>query len=61
MAEYKHGFVDDNPYIVYSENAEQSYVPGVLETLAEGATISDAGKVFGIDESGNVALIELGD
>ena len=57
--EYKHGFVDDNPYIVYSENKEQSYVPDIFDELAASATGDDAGKVFGIDSDGNVALITL--
>lgn len=57
--EYKHGFVDDNPYIVYSENNEQSYVTDVFDELAASATEDDAGKVFGIDSDGNVALITI--
>lgn len=59
MAEYKHDFVDDNPYLVYSENAEQDYEPGELDALVAGITASDAGKVIGVDSDGKLALITL--
>ena len=61
MSEYKHDFVDDNPYIVYSGDKEQSY-PGELADLIgiiSGIKIADAGKVLGVDESGELALITL--
>lgn len=59
MAEYKHDFVDDNPYLVYSENAEQDYEPGELDALVAGITVSDAGKVIGVDKDGKLALLTL--
>lgn len=59
MADYKHDFVDDNPYLVYSENAEQDYEPGELDALVAGITVSDAGKVIGVDEDGKLALLTL--
>lgn len=59
MAEYKHDFVDDNPYLVYSENAEQDYEPGELDALVAGITVADAGKVIGVGEDGKLALLTL--
>lgn len=59
MAEYKHDFVDDNPYLVYSENAEQDYEPDELDALVAGIKVADAGKVIGVDENGKLALLTL--
>lgn len=61
MAEYKHSFVDDNPYIVYSGNAEQDYEPGELDALVAGIKVADAGKVIGVDSDGKLALLTIGD
>ena len=61
MSEYKHDFVDDNPFIVYSGDKEQSY-PGEFSDLMDivsGITASDAGKVIGVDSSGKLALISI--
>ena len=60
MAEYKHDFVDDNPYIVYSENHEQDYEPGELDALVASIKVADAGKVIGVDEDGKLALLTIG-
>ena len=59
MAEYKHDFVDDNPYLVYSGNAEQDYEPDELDALVAGIKVADAGKVIGVDENGKLALLTL--
>lgn len=59
MPEAKHDFIDDNPYIVYSGNAEQDYEPGALDALVAGITIDDAGKVIGVDSEGKLALLTL--
>ena len=61
MVEYKHSFVDDNPYIVYSGNAEQDYEPGELDALVAGIKVADAGKVIGVDSNGKLALLTIGD
>lgn len=61
MAEYKHSFVDDNPYIVYSGNAEQDYEPDELDALVAGIKVADAGKVIGVDSDGKLALLTIGD
>lgn len=61
MSEYKHDFVDDNPFIVYSGDKEMSY-PGELASLisiVSGIKASDAGKVIGVDSNGDLALITV--
>ena len=61
MSEYKHDFVDDNPYIVYSGDKEQSY-PGELTDLIDivsGIKVADAGKVLGVNANGKLALITI--
>lgn len=60
MAEYKHSFVDDNPYIVYSGNAEQDYEPDELDALIASIKVADAGKVIGVDSNGKLALLTIG-
>ena len=61
MAEYKHSFVDDNPYLVYSVNVKQDYEPDELDALVAGIKVADAGKVIGVDEDGKLALLTIGD
>ena len=60
MSEYKHDFVDDNPYLVYSGNAEQDYEPSELDELVAGIKVADAGKVIGVDSNGKLALLPIG-
>ena len=46
MAEAKHSFVDDNPYLVYSPNAEATYVTVEALSVTDNGIYSEQGKAY---------------
>lgn len=64
MAEAKHSFVDDNPYLVYSPNAEATSEDGsgglvVITADADGYPSMSAQEIFEAVEAGNVVVYKV--
>lgn len=66
MAEAKHAFVDDNPYLVYSPKAEMTYDGNsggaglvVVTADTDGYPSMSAQEIFEAAEAGNVVVYKI--